>query len=139
MSRKPRRTPSRKPAPVAVPLNPRTLLLAGLGAAALGRSKAKATVQAIGDNAADLRGRADDIAREAGVRVARLQAQAQKRLAPVRAQVEAFAMLAGKEFETRFSPVLVKLGLAEAPRKPAPSRRAKATAPRTAGARKRRA
>lgn len=91
--------------------SPRALLLAGIGAVSLGRKQALKSIDGIADGADDLRQRADAAAREAGSRVARLKKQATAKLAPVRKQAVAFAKQAQAEFETRFSPVLAKLGV----------------------------
>ncbi len=107
----PRRRSTRK-----TELSPRTVLLAGIGAASLGRKQAIKSIDGLAELPETLRQRADDAAREAGSQVARFRKQAKAKLAPVKKQVAGFAKQAQAEFETRFAPVLVKLG-AKAPAK----------------------
>jgi DNA anti-recombination protein RmuC len=127
-----RRSNARKPAAQKLELTPRAMLLAGIGAVSLGRKQAQASLEALAANAEDLRARADDAAREAGARVAKLRKQAQTRLAPVQKQAEAFARQAEQQFETTVAPVLAKFGVAtQAKARRAPARRAKPAARRT--------
>lgn len=91
-------------------LSPRALLLAGLGAASLGRKQALKSVDGLAASAEDIRGRAEAAALEAGNRVAKFRKQAKARLAPVQKQASQFALKAQAEFEARFAPVLAKLG-----------------------------
>ncbi len=84
-----RPTPRRRKTPIEI--NPRTLLLAGLGAAVLARKQARRSFDAAAANADQLRERAEAAACEAGHQVARLRTQA-----------EAFAERAQAEFELRF-------------------------------------
>ena len=91
-------------------VSPRTVLLAGIGAASLGRKQAIKSIDGLAELPETLRQRADDAAREAGKSVAKFRKQAKAKLAPVKKQVEGFAKQAQAEFETRFAPVLVKLG-----------------------------
>ena len=84
-----RPTPRRRKTPVEI--SPRTLLLAGLGAAVLARKQARRSFDAAVANADQLRDRAEAAANEAGRQVARLRTQA-----------EAFAERAQAEFESRF-------------------------------------
>jgi hypothetical protein len=114
-----RSTPARRRATRKTTLNPRNVLLAGIGAASLGRKQALKSIDGLAELPDLLRQRADDAAREAGTRVARLRNQAKARLAPVKKQAATFARQAQAEFETRFAPVLVKLG------KKAPAKRAR--------------
>ena len=93
-------------------VSPRTVVLAGIGAASLGRKQAIKSIEL----PETLRLRAEDAAREAGKSVAKFRKQAKAKLAPVKKQVAGFAQQAQAEFETRFAPVLVKLG-AKAPAK----------------------
>lgn len=85
-----RQTPNRR-RKAKIEVNPRTLLLAGLGAAVLARKQARRSLDAVAGNAGQLRGRAEAAACEAGRQVARLRTQA-----------EAFAERAQAEFEQRF-------------------------------------
>lgn len=96
-----------------IEVSPRTLLLAGLGAAVLARKQANQALETAAANAGQWRERAEAAACEAGRQVARLRSQA-----------EAFAGRAEAEFEARF----VKA-------KPAKARRA----PRRAQPRRKRA
>lgn len=107
-------------------LSPRAVLLAGLGAVSLGRKQALKSVDGLATGADDLRSRAEAAAREAGNRVARFRKQAKAKLAPVQKQASQFAVKAQAEFETRFAPVLAKLG------GKAPAKRAARTAKRPA-------
>lgn len=84
-----RPTPRRRKATIEV--NPRNLLLAGLGAAVLARKQARRSFESAAANADQLRERAEAAACEAGRQVARLRTQA-----------EAFAERAQAEFESRF-------------------------------------
>ncbi len=102
-------------------VNPRNVLLAGIGAASLGRKQAIKSIDGLAELPDLLRQRADDAAREAGSRVARFRKQARAKLAPVKKQATSFARQAQAEFETRFAPVLAKLG-AKAPAKRARKR-----------------
>ncbi len=108
-TRKTTRTPAR-----ATAVTPRAVLLAGLGAVSLGRKQARKSIASLATGADDLRHRADDLAREAGSRVARLRKQARTTLAPVKKQVEQLA----KQAQAGVDKTLVKLGV-----KPAPTRR----------------
>lgn len=106
-----RPTPRRRKATIEV--NPRNLLLAGLGAAVLARKQARLTLESASANADQLRERAEAAACEAGRQVARLRNQA-----------EAFAERAQAEFESRFisgKPVRAR----RAPRAAAPRSRRK--------------
>lgn len=89
-------------------VSPRTVLLAGIGAASIGRKQAIKSIDGLSDLPDVLRRRADDAAREAGSRVAKLRKQAKAKLAPVKKQVAGFAQQAQAEFESRFAPVLVR-------------------------------
>jgi hypothetical protein len=84
-----RQTTRRRNAKIEV--SPRTLLLAGLGAAVLARKQARRSFDSAAANADQLRDRAEAAACEAGRQVARLRTQA-----------EAFAERAQAEFEARF-------------------------------------
>lgn len=107
-------------------LSPRAVLLAGLGAVSLGRKQALKSVDGLASGADELRSRAEAAAREAGNRVAKFRKQAKAKLAPVQKQANQFALKAQAEFETRFAPVLAKLGAK------APAKRATRTAKRPA-------
>lgn len=111
-----RSTTTRRRSPRKIEVSPRTVLLAGIGAASLGRKQAIKSIDGLAELPDVIRQRADDAAREAGSRVAKFRKQAKARLAPVKKQVAGFAQQAQAEFETRFAPVLVKLG-AKAPAK----------------------
>ncbi|MBW8368274.1 MAG: hypothetical protein K0M70_10515 [Arenimonas sp.] len=111
-----RPTTTRRRSPRKTEISPRTVLLAGIGAASLGRKQAIKSIDGLAELPEAIRQRADDAAREAGSRVAKFRKQAKAKLAPVKKQVEGFAQQAQAEFETRFAPVLVKLG-AKAPAK----------------------
>ena len=111
-----RSTPTRRRSPRKTEVSPRTVVLAGIGAASLGRKQAIRSIDGLAELPDTLRLRAEEAAREAGKTVARFRKQAKARLAPVKKQVAGFAQQAQAEFETRFAPVLVKLG-AKAPAK----------------------
>lgn len=111
-----RSTPTRRRSPRNTEVSPRTVVLAGIGAASLGRKQAIRSIDGLAELPDTLRLRAEEAAREAGKTVARFRKQAKARLAPVKKQVAGFAQQAQAEFETRFAPVLVKLG-AKAPAK----------------------
>lgn len=117
-----RSTPTRRRSPRKTEVSPRTLMLAGIGAASLGRKQAIKSIDGLAELPETLRQRAEDVACEAGKSVARFRKQAKARLAPVKKQVAGFAQHAQAEFETRFAPVLVTLG-AKAPAK-RPARKA---------------
>ena len=105
-----RSTTTRRRSPRKTEVSPRTVLLAGIGAASLGRKQAIKSIDGLAELPDVLRQRADDAAREAGKSVAKFRKQAKAKLAPVKKQVAGFAQQAQAEFETRFAPVLVKLG-----------------------------
>ena len=111
-----RSTPTRRRSPRKTEISPRTVMLAGIGAASLGRKQAIKSIDGLAELPETLRLRAEDAAREAGKSVAKFRKQAKAKLAPVKKQVAGFAQQAQAEFETRFAPVLVKLG-AKAPAK----------------------
>ncbi len=111
-----RSTPTRRRSPRKTEISPRTVMLAGIGAASLGRKQAIKSMDELAELPETLRLRAEDAAREAGKSVAKFRKQAKAKLAPVKKQVAGFAQQAQSEFETRFAPVLVKLG-AKAPAK----------------------
>ncbi len=111
-----RSTPTRRRTARKTEVSPRTVMLAGIGAASLGRKQAIKSIDGLAELPETLRLRAEDAAREAGKSVARFRKQAKAKLAPVKKQVAGFAQQAQAEFETRFAPVLVKLG-AKAPAK----------------------
>jgi len=111
---------------------PRDFVLAGLGAVSLGRKQALKSIDGLADLPETLRQRADAAAREAGARVAKLRKQAKTKLAPVQKQAATFAKQAQAEFETRFAPVLAKLGA-----KPKAKRTARKTTARARPAAKR--
>jgi len=99
--------------------SPRDFVLAGLGAVSLGRKQALKSIEGLAELPVSLRQRADAAAREAGSRVAKLRKQAKTRLAPVQKQAASFAKQAQAEFETRFAPVLAKLGAKPKAKRPA--------------------
>jgi hypothetical protein len=111
-----RKTPTRRRSPRKTEVSPRTVVLAGIGAASLGRKQAIKSIDGLAELPETLRVRAEDAAREAGKSVAKFRKQAKAKLAPMKKQVAGFAQQAQAEFETRFAPVLVKLG-AKAPAK----------------------
>ena len=111
-----RSTPTRRRSPRKTEVSPRTVVLAGIGAASLGRKQAIKSIDGLAELPETIRQRAEIAAREAGKSVARFRKQAKAKLAPVKKQVAGFAQQAQAEFETRFAPVLVKLG-AKAPAK----------------------
>jgi len=111
-----RSTTTRRRSPRKTEISPRNVLLAGIGAASLGRKQALKSIDDLAELPEVIRQRADAAAREAGSRVAQFRKQAKAKLAPVKKQVAGFAQQAQAEFESRFAPVLVKLG-AKAPAK----------------------
>lgn len=128
MSRSKRRTPAhaRAAARAAHPgLTPRNVVLAGIGAVAAGRRRARAAFDAVAIGAATLpaRGRATAraaaqqavaLANEAEAKFAPLRREAKARLAPLRRRAEALVRDAEREFEAVATPVLAKLGIAPA-------------------------
>lgn len=144
-----RRTPAQARAAARAPLpglTPRNVVLAGLGAVSIGRRKATAALGAFAAGAADLPVRARDavvdvgqqlafLANQAEAQLAPLRRQAEAKLAPLRRQAEAFARDAEREFTTVATPVLAKLGIADAPARKTAAR--KPAARRPAAARKR--
>jgi len=131
-----RSTPIRRRTPRKTEVSPRTVLLAGIGAASLGRKQAIKSIDDLAELPETLRQRAEVAARDAGSRVARFRKQAKAKLSPVRKQVAGFARQAQAEFETRFAPVLVKLG-AKAPAKRTARKATRAARPAAKRARKR--
>jgi len=131
-----RSTPIRRRTPRKTEVSPRTVLLAGIGAASLGRKQAIKSIDDLAELPETLRQRAEVAARDAGSRVARFRKQAKAKLAPVRKQVAGFAQQAQAEFETRFAPVLVKLG-AKAPAKRTARKATRTARPAAKRARKR--
>ena len=131
-----RSTPIRRRTPRKTEVSPRTVLLAGIGAASLGRKQAIKSIDDLTELPETLRQRAEVAARDAGSRVARFRKQAKAKLAPVRKQVAGFAQQAQAEFETRFAPVLVKLG-AKAPAKRTARKATRTARPAAKRARKR--
>jgi len=131
-----RSTPIRRRTPRKTEVSPRTVLLAGIGAASLGRKQAIKSMDDLAELPETLRQRAEVAARDAGSRVARFRKQAKAKLAPVRKQVAGFAQQAQAEFETRFAPVLVKLG-AKAPAKRTARKATRTARPAAKRARKR--
>lgn len=131
-----RSTPTRRRSPSKTEVSPRTVILAGIGAASLGRKQAIKSIDGLSELPESLRTRAEEAARDAGKSVARFRKQAQAKLAPVRKQVTGFAQQAQAEFETRFAPVLVKLG-AKAPAKRAARKTTRTVRPAAKRIRKR--
>ncbi|HLS83381.1 MAG TPA: hypothetical protein VK016_01820 [Arenimonas sp.] len=128
------RRPARR-SDAATPVTARNLLLAGLGAAAIGRRQANRAVEALAAAPEALRGRAcaaaeqarrevDKLRKQAEKKIAPLRKQAEARIAPLRKQATAFADRAEAEFEARLQRVLVRFGLAAKParRRPAGKR-----------------
>ena len=130
-----RSTPTRRRRTRKTEVSPRTLVLAGIGAASLGRKQALKSIDGLAELPGTIRLRAEDAAREAGKSVAQLRKQAKARLAPVKKQVSGFAQQAQAEFETRFAPVLVKLG-AKPPAKRAARKTTRTARPAVRRARK---
>lgn len=121
-----RSTPTRRRILRNTEVSPRTVMLAGIGAASLGRKQAIRSLDGLAELPEAIRVRAEEAAREAGNSVAKFRKQAKAKLAPVQKQAAVFAQQAQAEFETRFAPVLVKLG-AKTPAKRAPRPAAKRT------------
>lgn len=124
-----RRSPVRAKARAARPeWNPRNVVLAGIGAVALGRRQARAAIEDLVANAGTYQTRSSEVAHAAGQRVARFAKQAKATLAPIQRQAEAYARDAEREFEAVVAPVLVKIGLVDAPKRRVPARARKTTA-----------
>lgn len=115
------------------PLTSRDLLLAGVGAVSLGRKQAIRSIEGAGDTVAALRKRFDATLKTAETQarklrkqtegdVARLKKQAQGKVAALRkqagAQVDAVVVEVAARAQ-RFAPVLAKLGIAPAAKRPA--------------------
>ncbi|KAA2284421.1 hypothetical protein [Arenimonas fontis] len=127
MTRSTRSASKARPArAAATPVTARNLLLAGLGAVAIGRRQAAQAVETLAAAPEALRERACAAAEQARSEVAKLRRQAEKKIAPLRRQAEAkvaplrkqalaFADQAQAEFETRLQPVLARFGLADKP------------------------
>lgn len=135
---------ARRPArAAATPVTARNVLLAGLGAVALGRRQAAQAVEALAAAPESLRERACAAAGQARREVEKLRKQAEKKMAPLRKQALAFADQAQAEFEARLQPVLVRFGLADTPararRRPAAKKASRRPAARQAAKRARRA
>jgi len=107
-------------------LTPRNVVLAGLGAVAIGRRRASEVIDALAADVGDWPTRGRDavadagnqlmfLANQAGAQLAPLRRRAETKFAAVTRQAEALARDAEREFETVAAPVLVKLGLAPTP------------------------
>lgn len=138
-----RTTKTRRAAPRSTPrtdLQPRELLLAGLGALSLGRKQAIKSYAEGYEGLADLRSRAEaavqeavenvngqvvDLRKTVKNQVAGLRKQAKAKVAPVQKKVVALATEARAQAETRLAPVLAKLGVKKASRRPAVKRASK--------------
>ena len=122
------RRPARRAATPAV--TPRRVLLAGLGAIALGRERARESIGDLAANAGTFPQRGAEFAEAAGRTVAGLAARARARLAPLKKQAAAFAGKAEAHFLVAVAPVLEKAGVIDAP---APRRARAATRKPRAG------
>jgi hypothetical protein len=97
------------------PLQPRDVLLAGLGAVSLGRKQLAGLVADGVDNAAALRAAARDAvetaSRDAGRKVVALRRRAEAQAAPVVRKVEGLARDASAQLRARLAPALAKIGV----------------------------
>lgn len=97
------------------PLQPRDVLLAGLGAVSLGRKQLAAFVADGVENAVALRTVAREVVesagRDASRKVVALRRQAEAQAAPVVRKVEGLARDAGQQVRARLAPALAKLGV----------------------------
>lgn len=124
------RKSTRRPAPAATrtQFQPQDLLLAGIGAVALGR-KQIGRVYANGfEGIAELRDRAQDaaygVAQSLNGTALALRKQAVAKVAPVRKQLGALAAEAQAQARTKVAPLLARLGIkAAAVKKRAPARK----------------
>ena len=131
-SSKPRSaTPRSAPSPE---LQPRELLLAGLGAISLGRKQAIKSYSEGFVSLASLRSRAEVAVQEAvesvNSQVLNLRKQAKSKVTSAQKKVVALATEARVQSEIRLAPVLARFGVKAKKRKPA-AKRAKATVKRT--------
>lgn len=144
-----RTTKTRRTAPRSAPrteLQPRELLLAGLGALSLGRKQAIKSYAEGFEGLADLRARAEaavqdavetvngqvsDLRKSVKTQVAGLRKQAKAKVTPVQKKVVALATEARTQAETRFAPMLAKFGVKPAPKKRASKRTTKIASKRT--------
>lgn len=144
-----RTTKTRRAAPRSTPrteLQPRELLLAGLGAISLGRKQAIKSYAEGFEGLYELRARAEaavheavetvngqviDLRKSVKSQVAGLRKQAKAKVAPVQKKVVALATEARAQAETRFAPLLAKLGGKPAPKKRATKRVTKTASKRT--------
>jgi hypothetical protein len=131
------RRPARRTATPAV--TPRRVLLAGLGAIALGRERARETIDDLAANAGTFPQRGAEFAEAAGRTVAGIAARAKSRLKPLKEQAAAFAHKAEAHFLVAVAPVLEKAGMIDAPvRRRAPAaKRTPRSHTKTAGRRTR--
>lgn len=135
-----RQTRPRRPAPPAIALSPRNIVLAGLGAVSLGRQQARQAAADFAQGADALRARAEAAVRKARQQATRLEKQARQEAARFEKQAKATlapiarqaAGLAGQA-QARIRPVLARVGLAakKAPARRAPRRAARPAAKRT--------
>lgn len=118
------------------PLQPRDVLLAGLGAVSLGRKQLAAFVADGVENAAALRTVAreavESASRDAGKKVVALRRRAEAQAAPVVRKVEGLARDASQQVRARLAPALAKLGVKlpakRAAKRAAPAKRGRQTA-----------
>ncbi|KFN42914.1 hypothetical protein [Arenimonas oryziterrae] len=97
------------------PVQPRELLLAGIGAVSLGRKQAIKSYADTLEGAADLRARAEAAVQDAvetvSGKVVALRKQAKASVGPMQKKVIALASEAKTQAETRLAPVLAKFGV----------------------------
>jgi hypothetical protein len=122
------------------PLQPRDVLLAGLGAVSLGRKQLAGLVADGVDNAVALRSAAREAvgnaSRDAGKKVVALRRQAEAQAAPVVRKVEGMARDASQQLRARLAPALAKIGV-KLPAKRASKRAAPAKRGRKAAGKRR--
>lgn len=136
-----RQTRPRRPAPPAIALSPRNVVLAGLGAVSLGRQQVRQAAADFAQGAEALRAKAEAAVRKGRQQAVRLEKQARQEA--VRLEKQARATLApmarqaaglADQAQARIQPVLARFGLVA---KKAPARRAPRRAARPAAKRSR--
>jgi len=121
----------RRAAPrAAKPLQPRDLVLAGIGAVSLGRKQVLQTYADGFDGIVDLRARTEKslnayvksakgkvagLEKQAKAKTASLKKQVKAKVAPIQKNLVALATEAKAQAETRLAPVLAKLGVKKKP------------------------
>ena len=108
----------------------RDFLLAGIGAVSLGRKQAIQSYADAVQGVGELRERVQDAFENANSQIGLLRKQARTRIAAVQKQVETLGKQAKGQAQVRLAPVLAKLGVKPAAKKPAARKAVKRVAKR---------